>query len=68
LGVLSDTDRPVGFCLLMRREVLDNVGLFDGRFGPGCFEDDDYSRRTRQAGYRLVIARDAFVHHLRLVD
>jgi FkbM family methyltransferase len=62
-GELTDTDRLIGFCLLLRREVLDRVGLFDERFGIGNFEDDDYCRRALRAGYRAVIACDAFVHH-----
>ncbi len=58
-----EVDRLVGFCLLFKRELLDKIGLFDERFGMGCFEDDDYCRRAMQAGYRLLIADDAFVHH-----
>lgn len=62
-GRVEDVDRLVGFCLLIRREVIGKVGLLDERFGVGCFEDDDYTLRALSAGYRAVIARDAFVHH-----
>lgn len=63
LGVIEETDRLVGFCLLITRAVVDRVGLLDERFGLGCFEDDDYTLRAVRAGFRTVIARDAFVHH-----
>jgi GT2 family glycosyltransferase/tetratricopeptide (TPR) repeat protein len=57
------TDRLVGFCLLIRREVIDKIGLLDERFGIGNFEDDDYCVRAAKAGFRLVIVRDSFLHH-----
>lgn len=62
-GRAQDVDRLIGFCLLIRREVIDQVGLLDERFGIGNFEDDDYCRRVRNAGWRLAVAQDAFIHH-----
>ena len=62
-GRREETDRLVGFCLLIRRAVVGDIGVFDERFGLGCFEDDDYCRRAVAAGWRAVIARDAYVHH-----
>ena len=56
-------ERLVGFCMLMKREIVDLIGDMDERFGIGCFEDDDFCRRTNAAGYRTVIAVDSFVHH-----
>jgi GT2 family glycosyltransferase/tetratricopeptide (TPR) repeat protein len=55
--------RLTGFCLLVRHEVLERAGGFDERFGLGLFEDDDLCVRAREAGFRLVIALDVYVHH-----
>ena len=55
--------RIVGFCMLIKREVIEKIGTFDERFSPGNFEDDDFCLRSILAGYRNVICGDVFVHH-----
>jgi GT2 family glycosyltransferase len=55
--------RLTGFCLLIRREVLDRIGILDERFGIGFFEDDDLCVRAREAGFRLLVAQDVYIHH-----
>lgn len=51
------------FCVVFPRRVFETVGFLDEQFLVGMFEDDDYSRRVRNAGYELGCARDSFVHH-----
>lgn len=53
----------VGFCMLIKREVADQIGLLDERFTPGGFEDDDYSFRIQEAGYKLILCKNTFVYH-----
>jgi GT2 family glycosyltransferase len=55
--------RLTGFCLLARRDLLERVGGFDERFGSGFFDDDDLCVRVREAGFRLLVAQDVYVHH-----
>ncbi len=63
IGESEETRRLVGFCLLARAEVFRAIGLFDEGFAVGNFEDDDLSMRAVLGGWRLVIAKDVFVHH-----
>lgn len=53
----------IGYNMLIKRSVLNQVGLLDERFTPGNFEDDDISLRIRLAGYRLMLCKDTFIHH-----
>lgn len=55
--------RLIGFCLLIKNEVVKKVGLLDEIFTPGNYEDDDYTLRIRKAGYRLILCKDCFIHH-----
>lgn len=51
------------FCVVLRREVLEQVGLLDENFGIGFFEDDDYCLRTLAAGFQLACHEGTFVLH-----
>ncbi len=55
--------RLIGYCMLIKKEVIDKVGLLDEIFTPGNFEDDDYSLRMRKAGYKLMLCKNSFIHH-----
>lgn len=62
-GDFFETERLGFFCVAMRHDHLQRVGMLDESFGLGFFEDDDYCLRSRQAGYRLVCLEDVFVYH-----
>lgn len=53
----------IGFCMLIKREVLDKTGVFDEVYGMGNFEDTDLCRKAVKAGYRCVRACRAYVYH-----
>ncbi|MEO8755348.1 MAG: glycosyltransferase [Casimicrobiaceae bacterium] len=58
-----DLPTGVGFCMFIRRALLDDVGEFDMAFGLGYGEENDLCLRAAAAGWRNVLADNAFVVH-----
>jgi len=51
-----------GFCMLFRRDLVEEIGLFDEQFGKNGYEDEDFSLRAVMEGHRNIIAGDVYVH------
>jgi GT2 family glycosyltransferase/glycosyltransferase involved in cell wall biosynthesis len=62
-GEWKESPRITGFCMLIKRGVVDAIGGLEPMFGVGNYEDDDYCVRARLRGFRSVIAGDVFLHH-----
>lgn len=54
----------MGFCILMRRELIREYGLFDEVFAPGYGEENDFCLRIREHGFLSLIAHRALVFHM----
>lgn len=57
------TLRLVGFCMMIRKELLDEIGKLDEKFGIGNFEDDDLCIRTILNDKFLYILESTFIYH-----
>jgi GT2 family glycosyltransferase len=63
-GGMVDIPTGVGFCQYIRRDCLEQTGLFDEeRFGRGYGEENDFCRRAAALGWRNVLCCDTFVFH-----
>jgi GT2 family glycosyltransferase len=61
-SVPAEVDEVSGAAMLIRREVIDQVGGLDEGFAWG-YEDVDYCLRVRRAGWRVHYVPDARVMH-----
>jgi N-acetylglucosaminyl-diphospho-decaprenol L-rhamnosyltransferase len=60
----ADVDWLVGACLIVRREVVEQVGYLDEAYFMYS-EELDWCRRIKEAGWRVVYMPKArFVHHI----
>ncbi len=53
-----------GFCMFIKREVLDILGFFDEEtFGKGYGEENDFSFRCLDYGYKNIICDNVIIYH-----
>lgn len=61
----QDADFPHGTLMALRRDCLDEIGLFDESFFAYC-EEADLALRARRAGWRCGLVRGARVQNVHL--
>lgn len=63
-GLHVEAPTGVGFCMLVRRACINEVGAFDEQlFGRGYGEENDFCMRATAHGWKHVIAGDVYVLH-----
>ena len=60
---VKDVDYVSGASLMVRRDLWEKVGGFDGRFAPAYYEDTDLAFQARRLGYRVVYQPRSVVVH-----
>ncbi len=58
----GETQMATGCCFLVKKEVLERVGLYDDRYFL-YFEDADLSERVKKAGYKIMYEPKAIIWH-----
>jgi GT2 family glycosyltransferase len=59
---LKEVDQPMGSCLMLRRKILEDVGIFDENFEM-FFNDVDLCYRIKKSGWKIYFYPDAKVIH-----
>ncbi|MFZ5994752.1 MAG: glycosyltransferase family 2 protein [Thermodesulfobacteriota bacterium] len=58
-----EIDSGIGACLLVRKQAIDEVGMFDERYF-FFFEETDWALQMKTAGWKIYHVPSAFIYHL----
>lgn len=59
---LTESDFATGCCILIKREVIERVGILDKKYFLYS-EDVDYSLRVREAGFKVLFVPQSVIWH-----
>ena len=63
-GRYPEIPTAVGFCMYIRRELIDAIGVFDADyFGQGYGEENDFCVRAGAVGFRHLLCTNTYVVH-----
>ncbi|MDQ7838420.1 MAG: glycosyltransferase family 2 protein [Thermodesulfobacteriota bacterium] len=58
-----EIDSGIGACLMVRKQAIDEVGMFDERYF-FFFEETDWALQMKTAGWKIYHVPSAFIYHL----
>lgn len=58
-----EVDVVEGACFMIKKKVIDRIGLFDENFGAGNYEDGNYQIRAKRAGFKVIYVPDVKIIH-----
>ena len=62
-NMIRDISALSGACLLIKKQIFNEIGKFDATNTPNSFSDIEISLRLRETGYRCVFTPYALMHH-----
>ena len=60
---IKEVEHVSGCCLMIKRQVIDEIGLLDENFNPYFGEDTDWCMRAKKRGYRILYVPTARIWH-----
>jgi GT2 family glycosyltransferase len=62
-GTFVEMPFCIGFCMVIKKEVIEKVGGLSKEYFPMFFEDTDYSMKVKKEGYLIGVAKGSYVYH-----
>jgi len=60
---IEEVNFIIGFCMVFKRSVYDEVGRFDESLWPCSGEEVDFCLRAREKGHKVGIINGCYLHH-----
>lgn len=62
-GESKEVNWIIGFCMAFKKSLWEELGPFDESLWPCSGEELDFCLRAREAGHKVGITKDVYVHH-----
>ena len=60
---IIEVDLVCGACSIIKKKVVDKIGLLDENFSPAYYEESDYYLRAKKAGFKVIYAPEIKIIH-----
>lgn len=60
---IIEVDLVCGACSMIKKKVVDKIGLLDENFSPAYYEESDYYLRAKKAGFKVIYAPEIKIIH-----